>query len=231
MVRIRFYSRISSYFYPMKTAIVIGATGLVGSELINQLIEDSNYEKIIVLTRKNIQQQSPKIEEHLVDFAYIKYYLNFIKGDVIFSCLGTTLKKAGSKKKQFEIEYTQVLETMKFAKENVVSTCCVVSSIGANAKSSNFYLGMKGKLEESIKILNFEMLLIHRPSILEGKRNEKRRGEKFGLAAIKFFNKIGLFKKYKPILGSDVAKALRNSVELNKKGNHIFEMEEMLAII
>lgn len=213
-----------------KVALVIGATGLVGSSLVKFLLDDDAYQTVKVFARKKTGISHEKLEEHLVDFAQPSTWKQLLVGDELFSCFGTTLKKAGSKEKQFEIDYTYVLQTAQAALENGCNTWVIVSSIGSKANSSNFYLGMKGKLEDALWNLNPKRLLIHRPSILDGPRQEKRSGERLGLAIMRLLGHIPLFMKYRPIHADLVSKALIQSTFEDAKGLKIYEMNEMFEL-
>jgi uncharacterized protein YbjT (DUF2867 family) len=196
----------------LKTAIVIGATGLIGSFITLKLLEDNRYEKVKVFVRNHTGIKHPKLEENIVDFDLLKNRRAEFSGDELFSALGTTIKKAGSKEAQYKIDFTYQYETAKAALENGVKSYFLVSSIGANYKSNNFYLRLKGELDEKVKQLYFERIRIFRPSILVGSRNEKRTGESIGIKASGIVTSIipGL-KKYKPIDASVVAEAMIKS--------------------
>ncbi|MEO8232252.1 MAG: NAD(P)H-binding protein [Ignavibacteriota bacterium] len=203
----------------MKTAIVIGATGLVGSFITQKLLDDDRYSKVKVFVRNSLEIKHPKLEEHIVDFEKLDLWKDEIEGDELYSALGTTIKKAGSKDAQYKIDFTYQYETAKAASENGVKNYMLVSSAGANYKSSNFYLRTKGNLDEKVQQLNFEKIRIFRPSILVGLRSEKRFGESIGIKIAETITKIiPALKKYKPIDASLVAEAMiktanRNSTE------------------
>jgi len=196
-----------------KTALIIGATGLIGSNTVQQLLENKNFTKVKIFTRRSIGINHPKLEEHLVDFDQIDDWKDNLTGDVLFSAMGTTIRKAGSKAAQYKIDYTYQYETALAAANNGVKIYCLVSSAGANPKSSVFYSKMKGELDEAVKKLPFEHTFIFRPSILAGDRNENRTGEKIGLALAKIFTKIPGLTKYRPIQGATVAKAMIHVAE------------------
>ena len=182
-----------------KHALVIGSTGATGQELVKLLIQDSNYKKVSIFVRRNVDIKNKKIDIHVIDFSKLYEYRNLIKGDVLFSALGTTLKDAGSKKNQYLVDYTYQYEFAKMASENGVKTYSLVSSIGANKKSIFFYPRIKGKLEESVKLLNFKKIQIFQPPSLIRQPELMRSGEYF---TIKFFKKIsdfGILKSFKPI--------------------------------
>ena len=139
----------------MKTAVVIGATGLVGSELVALLLADSRFETVKVFVRRSTGRQHPKLEEHLVNFDAVETWKEQLTGDVLFSAMGTTLKQAGSKDAQYKIDYTYQYNVAKAAAENGVPQYVLISSAGASPKSRIFYSRMKGELEESVKKLTF----------------------------------------------------------------------------
>ena len=197
----------------MKTAIVIGATGLVGSFITLKLLDDERYSKVKVFVRNSVEIKHQKLDEHIVDFAKLDLWKDEIKGDELYSALGTTIKKAGTKDAQYKIDFTYQYETAKAASKNGVKSYLLVSSAGANYKSSNFYLRMKGNLDEKIQLLDFEKIRIFRPSILVGLRSEKRLGESIGIKIAGTITKIiPALKKYKPIKASLVAEAMIISV-------------------
>ncbi len=196
----------------MKTAIVIGATGLVGSFITLKLLDDKRYSLVKVFVRNSLEIKHPKLEEHVIDFEKLDLWKNKITGDELYSALGTTIKKAGSKEAQYKIDFAYQYETAKAALANGVKSYLLVSSAGANYKSGNFYLRMKGKLDEKIQQLDFERIRIFRPSILVGLRSEKRFGESTGIKITEFITKIiPALKKYKPVKASLVAQAMINS--------------------
>lgn len=206
-----------------KTAIVLGGTGLVGSALIQQLIQDSDYQKIIVLSRRALDFTDAKLEVKLVDFDKISEYKNEIQGDVLFSSMGTTIGKAKTKENQYKIDYTYQFNVAKFAAENGVKNYVLISSAGATSKSKIFYSKMKGELDEAVQLLPFEKITIIRPSFLDGDRKESRMGEKIGMFIFKLIAWIPGIKKYRPIHVNEVARAMRNAVSKGKTG--VFELE------
>ena len=200
----------------MKTAIVIGATGLVGSFITLKLLDDNRYSKVKVFVRNSLKVKHTKLEEHIVDFEKLDLWKDEIEGDELYSALGTTIKKAGSKEAQYKIDYTYQYETAKAAVKNGVKSYMLISSAGANYKSGNFYLRMKGNLDEKVQQLNFEKIRIFRPSILVGSRSEKRAGESIGIKIAGLITRIiPALKKYKPIKASLVAEAMIISANQN----------------
>ena len=231
-----------------RTAIILGASGLVGSELLKQLLDDKNvfgasasigetsgqelntsFEKIKVFVRKPLAVAHPKFEQIIVDFDSIGNYSHAIKGDVLFCCLGTTIATAGSKDAFIKVDHTYPLEFAKIAKQNGLKKILLISSLGADKTASNFYLKVKGDIEWALEQLKFESLIILRPSLLLGDRNEFRFGEVTGKLVMKLFSFafMGKLKKYKAIQASDVAKAMVKLAKLKTEGSAIFLSDEL----
>ena len=188
-------------------ALVIGATGATGKDLVKQLCQDSDFDEIDIFVRRFSDFHHEKVKAHLVDFDHPEEWKHLVKGDVAFSCLGTTLKSAGSKENQKVIDYDYQFNFAKAAKENNVQDYILVSAYGASPDSKIFYSRIKGELEEAVKNLKFEKTTIFKPGMLE-RKNTDRNGEVFGLKIIKFLNKFGLFKSQKPLPTSVLAKAM-----------------------
>ena len=213
-----------------KTALVIGATGLVGRQLVKLLLEDERYAWIKVFARRPTGFSSNKLEEHLVDFGQIETWKDQITGDVVFSAMGTTLAKAGSRKAQYLIDYTYQFEFAKAARQNGVLACVLVSSMGADARSKIFYLRMKGEMEEAAKSLNFSTCIVLRPGPLTGKREEFRFGERLGIGAVRIANKLGFFKLYRPITGEQAAKAMIMAADFSPKGFEVLDSSTLFHL-
>ncbi len=216
----------------MKTAIVIGATGLVGSLVTQKLLGDNRYEKVKVFVRRSLHLKHPKLEEHLINFDKIEIWKEYLTGDELYSTLGTTIKKAGSKDAQYNIDFTYQYELAKAASQNGVEKYLLVSSAGANYKSKNFYLRMKGKLDEKVQSISFKQIFIFRPSILAGERSELRLGEVLGIKIAGIATQIiPALKKYRPIEASQVAEAMIESANQIVSTNiKIFNPEEIFEI-
>lgn len=210
-----------------KTCILVGATGLVGSRLLTELLETDFYEKVIVLTRRPLEIQHPKLETIIFDFDHPD--ASKVIADDIFCCLGTTLSKAGSKAAQYKIDHNYPLSIGKIAKENGAKQYILVSSIGADAKSSNFYLSTKGKLEQDLQSLGFETFISLRPSFLLGERHELRVGERIGIILIKMIGPLmfGSLKKYRGIEAKEVAKSMCHLANQGILGNIFMESDKI----
>ena len=216
----------------MKTAIVIGATGLVGSLITQKLLEDNRYDKVKIFVRRSLHLKHPKLEEHLINFDKIEIWKEYLTGDELYSALGTTIKKAGSKEAQNNIDFTYQYEVAKAASQNGVEKYLLVSSAGANYKSKNFYLRMKGKLDEKVQLLSFKQIFIFRPSILDGERIELRLAEVLGIKIAGIVTRIiPALKKYRPIEASQVVEAMIESANQDLSAKiKIFEPEEIFEI-
>ena len=214
----------------MKTAIVLGATGLTGKALLSKLLLDSTYTSVKSFARKSIELEHPKLIQHTIDFNNLTNYKDLIKGDVVFCCLGTTIKTAGSQEAFKKVDYTYPTEFAKLAKENNITSFYLQSSLGADSKSNNFYLKVKGETEETIRNLKFDSFATFRPSMLLGKREEFRFGEVIGKIMMKAlsFIFIGKLKRYKAIHVNQVAEAIIEESKRNQTGNVIIENEAMV---
>lgn len=217
----------------MKTAIIIGGTGLTGGYLLAELTANPIYSKISVLVRKASQQNNPKIEELVVDFNKLNDFKNKIIGDDVYCTIGTTIKKAGSQEAFAKVDLEYPLSIAKIAKENGAKHFLLMSSLGANASSGNFYLKTKGTLENNLHALNFDSLSIFRPSILLGPRNEFRLGEKIGIFFMRLFSflLLGGLKKYRPIHVKQVAHAMvKAGQDGEKKGVRVWESDRIASV-
>lgn len=214
----------------MKTAIIIGATGLVGGELLKLLLADPRFGSVKVLVRRSTNITHDKLEEHIINFDKPQLWKQYVTGDVLFSCLGTTRKQAGGKNVQYRIDYTYQFAIASIAAENSVSAYVLVSSIGADKDSRFFYTQMKGQLDEGVSRLPFNSISIVRPGILHGQRSKSRVTEELGVLLIKAFNGIGLFKKYKPIAAKTVAQAMIQTAVTAKTGAAIYENEALFQL-
>ncbi len=207
------------------TAIIIGATGATGRDLVDLLLLDTAFDAIHVFVRRPLAISDPMIETHLVDFDQIDFWKSGIRGDVLFSCLGTTLRAAGSQEAQWKVDYDYQFNFAKAAHENGVPTLVLMSSMGANPQSSVFYMKMKGQLEEAVKLLGFSNTIIVRPPSLI-RRNSDRWGEKVGVMALKMLNKVGILRSMKPLSTEAVARAML-TCSLHMKGQQVVESREL----
>ena len=216
----------------MKTALLFGASGLVGSHVLSQLISNNNYSKIKLFVRSSINISDPKIEIIQTDFNNLENHREDIKGDDCFFCIGTTKKNSPDKNEYKRVELEVPKQIAQIAKSNLVNSFVFISSGYADPKSSGDYLKFKGEVEEELKRLNFTKLGIMRPSFLLGDRKENRIGEKIGIFVFKLLSPIflGPLKKMKPIHSATVAKAMI-AITQNDSSKTIFESNEISEII
>ena len=186
-------------------ALVLGASGATGRELIQLLLDDSNFNQVSIFVRTVPKTSDAKLKIHKIDFTQLDKYRVLINGDILFSALGTTKKDAGGKNEQYLVDYTYQYEFAKMASENGVANYSLVSSTGANAKSLFFYPRMKGALEESVKKLNFKKIDIFQPPMLIRQPDLMRAGEKSGIKFLNAVNKIGGLNSQKPLNVKDLA--------------------------
>lgn len=210
-------------------ALVIGATGATGRELVNLLIADSRFTEIVVFVRKPMAISHEKVVSHVIDFNKIEDYKTYVKGDVLFSCLGTTLKDAGSKEAQWKIDYDYQLQFAEIASQHLVEKYVLVSSAYANPNSAVFYSRMKGTLDEAVKKLAFKQIIIFQPPALI-RENSKRTFENVGVKVLNVMNKLGLAKQMKPLHTRDLAKAMISSVCNFPLGIYTISPQEIIKI-
>lgn len=210
-------------------AIVIGATGATGKELVQQLIEHKAFSEITVWVRKASFDAHPKLKQQTVDFEKLEDYSKELNADVAFSCLGTTLKDAGSKEAQWKVDFDFQFNFAELCKKQNVPTFVLLSAMNADSKSLFFYGKMKGKLEDKIREINFGKLLIFRPGILD-RPDSARSGEKISVKVLRFFNQLGLLKKQRPIEVSDLATAMIEGVLKYSDGNHSIPLDDIFQL-
>jgi uncharacterized protein YbjT (DUF2867 family) len=209
-------------------ATLIGATGLIGGYLLEELLKDSCFDSVRILIRRPFEMTHPKLEKKLVDFTNAESFrLALEDSDVVFCTVGTTQKKVkGDKTAYRKVDYDIPVHAARFCKMNGCETFILVSSVGANSKSKNFYLKLKGEVEEAVQAVGLTSVHVIRPSMLLGDRKEYRLGEKIGnpaMRAISFF----LPPKYKPVQARDVAKAMRMVSGYRKTGNHVYTFTDI----
>lgn len=212
-----------------KTAIIIGATGLVGKHLLQQVLDDDFYSKVKVFVRRTTNQTHEKLEEYIIDFDQLAQVQSAISGDVLFSCLGTTLKQAGGQKAQYKVDFTYQYEFASLAKKQGITSYFLVSSAGANSKSNFFYQRMKGQLEEAVLDLEFDRTVFIQPSVLQGEREQNRFGEHLAASVINRLGKvIPPLKRFRSIKGSEVAAAMsRIYKSADGKNIEVYKLDQL----
>jgi hypothetical protein len=188
--------------------LVIGATGATGREIVKLLLNDNKVEKVTIFVRKAPELEHEKLKIYTIGFNEIINNKDLIKGDVLFSALGTTKKDAGGKKEQYLVDYTFQYEFARIAAINGVENYSLVSSVGANSKSFFFYPKIKGELEQAVKKLEFKKIDIFQPPMLIRQSDLMRAGEKNGIKILNKLNKIGILKSQKPLAVKTLAEKM-----------------------
>lgn len=188
-----------------KHALVLGATGATGQELVKFLIQDPIFEKVTIFVRRKVDLKHKKLNIHVIDFTKLDNYRKLVSGDVLFSALGTTLANAGSKENQYLVDFSYQYDFAKIASDNKVSTLSLVSSLGADENSLFFYTKIKGKLEQAVKLLNFKNIQIFQPPSLIRQPELMRSGEKLSVKFLKMICSLGILNTFKPISVNDLA--------------------------
>jgi uncharacterized protein YbjT (DUF2867 family) len=210
-----------------KTAIVIGATGLVGRSLVNQLAYASHISRIVTLTRRPTEHPSSKVINHVVDFDSLEKCTELFDGDILFSCLGTTRKQAGSIVAQRVVDFDYQYTAAKIASERGVDHYLLVSSSGANEHSKSPYLKMKGELEEKVKILPFKRISLFQPSLLIGQRAEFRLAEKVGHWLMVTLCTLPWLRRFRPITGEQVSAKMVLESQQSDPLIAVFRLDEL----
>jgi len=214
---------------PQKTALLVGASGLVGSFLLRLLLKSNRYEKVIAVGRKPLPMQHPKLRQLVIDFDEIDTYKHSLVADDIYCTLGTTIKEAGSQENFYKVDYEYVVDLAQITAANAAAQFLVVSALGANAQSSIFYSRVKGEMENKVKTLPFASVHIFQPSLLLGPRPEKRLGESVATVLMNSFGFLlaGPLQKYKAIAAEDVAKGMLYAATQDIAGVKVYTTEKI----
>lgn len=217
------------------TAVVIGASGLTGSYVVEELLKDDAFGIVRIIVRRPVQIIHNKLQQEVMNFSDINNYAQkFGKGDIIFCCIGTTQKKVKGDNAAYEkIDFDIPVNAARIGIAKNYKKFMIVSSVGANENSSNFYLKLKGKTENAISQFKFESICFFRPSMLLGERKELRRGEKILQTGMKVLSLLlfGSLKKYHAINARDVAAAMVKESKQNNPGVHYFEYPEIMNLV
>lgn len=215
-----------------KTALIFGATGLVGGHVLQLALAAEAYTSVVAFTRRPLSIAHPKLKNVVINFDKMSDYKKEIVGDDLFLCLGTTIKKAGSEAAFKVVDYDYPLAAATIAQANGVNQVLLCSAVDADAKSKIFYNRMKGLLEDALKGMNFGALHIFQPSLLLGERNENRFGESVAKVVGSFLDKIvgGLLSKYRPVEGETVAAAMVKSAQILRGGVFVYASHKLPEI-
>ena len=214
-----------------KTATLVGATGLIGGELLKLLLEDSYYQSVRVLIRRPFEIEHLKLQKKLVDFNDADSLLVALDGsDTVFVAVGTTQRKVkGDKQAYRKVDYDIPVNIARYSRMVGCQNFVLVSSVGANSKSNNFYLKLKGEVENEIMKMEIGSVHIMQPSMLLGHRKEPRPLEKIGQPMMRALSFL-LPKKYKPIGAKAVARAMLNASKKNEKGVFVYQFNEIINL-
>ncbi|MDB6213664.1 NAD(P)H-binding protein [Gemella haemolysans] len=209
------------------TAVIIGATGAVGREISNEILSGEYYDRIYILGRSSINKlpDDSRLTKIIIDFENINFDTSILENADVFASLGTTIKIAGSKENQRKIDVDYTVNFSKLC-EGKVRSFNVVSAIGANSKSKNFYNSLKGELEDKLKVMNLGVLRIFQPSLLISKRDDKRFLEELFMKVSSVFQLVlkGKAKKYSPIEVSVLGREIvRFAIENKKQGTYTYK--------
>lgn len=213
------------------TAVVLGATGLVGEQLIKQLLDDPVFSKVRILVRRPVKLSHSKLETEILNFDnLVEYRQKLGEGDCMFCCIGTTNQKVrGDKKMYRKIDLEIPLNAAKMGKTSGFTKYLLVSAVGADVHSKNFYLKLKGEVEREIASINFDSFHVFRPSMLFGKRKEFRLLESFGKRVMKSISGLfmGSLKRFKGIDAAEVARAMVTAAKSDAKGMFTHHYDDM----
>lgn len=217
----------------MKKAILFGASGFVGSYLLNNLLQSDIYEEVTIVVRKPINIQHPKLKMVLADYHSLAQNKEYLIADDVFIALGTTKKKTPDKKEYYQIDHDYPVLAAQLTKENGAKNISLVSAVGANTKSSIFYVKTKGEAERDVIALDFEHTQIFRPSMIMGSREESRPLEKVFIKIFSVVNLllIGGLNKYKGITAKNIAKAMITAAQQTNEKVKVFHWEKMKDLI
>lgn len=206
--------------------ILIGGSGATGQALVHQLLDAEDFTEVIVLLRRKTFNDHPKLQQMVVDFSRLQDFEPYIGGDLAISCLGTTRKDAGSHEEQWKIDHDLNLQFAALAKKNKIPSFILLSAVNADAGSKFFYNRMKGSLEQHVKALDFDRLIIVQPGGLIRPHTD-RLGEKVAIQAIRVFNSIGFFKRYEALPVAQVAAAMLTAFRVCKERINVISVQDI----
>lgn len=209
-------------------ALVIGATGATGKDIVQQLLADDSFDQVDIFVRRDAELSHPKLHVHIVNFEALETWKDLLQGDVLFSAMGTTLKQAGGQKAQWRVDYDYQHEVARAARHNGVPALALVSSVGADSKSFIFYSRMKGALEDAVQALSFPRLIIVRPPSLI-REGSDRFGERITVSFQLWLNRIGLLRSMAPTPTADVAAAMIQCAKAQTLGTQILTAKDIRA--
>jgi uncharacterized protein YbjT (DUF2867 family) len=217
---------------PQKTALIAGASGLIGSQLLTLLLASDRYAKVIVVGRRPVPLVHPKLEQRVIEFDQLEQHRLSLIADDVYCCLGTTMRQAGSKEAFYKVDYLYVVKLAALTAANFAAQFLVVSAMGADANASIYYNRVKGEMEDAVRKTPFRAIHIFRPSLLLGNRTEKRLGELIGAVLLGLLRPLllGPLRKYQPIEAATVARAMLSAAEEDGGGIRVHLSDEIAAV-
>jgi uncharacterized protein YbjT (DUF2867 family) len=217
----------------MKKALLFGASGFIGSFLLEELLNSADYETVTIVVRKKLSVTHSKLKTIIGDYHTLPSLKNELVADDVFIAIGTTKANTPDKREYYQIDHDYPVLAAKLAKESGATSVAIVTAVGANAASGMFYIKMKGEIERDITALNFNHTHIFRPSMLMGNRQEKRALEKILIRIFSVINPlfVGSLSKYRGISGKEVAKAMLNAARHPTEKVKLYEWKEMKALL
>ena len=214
---------------PQKTALIAGASGLVGSQLLTLLLASERYAKVIVIGRRPLPQVHPKLEQRIFELDDLDQHRLGLIADDVYCCLGTTMRQAGSKEAFYKVDYLYVVKLAALTAGNFAAQLLVVSAMGADANSRIYYNRVKGEMEQAVRQTPFRAIHFFRPSLLLGNRTEKRLGEQIGAVLLKALRPlmVGPLRKYQPVEAVTVARAMLRAAEEDGGGIRVHLSDEI----
>ncbi|TGE14323.1 NAD-dependent epimerase/dehydratase family protein [Hymenobacter elongatus] len=214
-----------------KTALIAGASGLIGSQLLPLLLASDRYAKVIAVGRRPVPMVHPKLEQRVLDMDQLEQHRLSLIADDVFCCLGTTMRQAGSKEAFYKVDYLYVVKLAALTAANFAAQFMVVSSMGADAGSRMYYNRVKGEMEQAVRQTPFRAIHFFRPSLLLGERTEKRAGEQAGTVLLRVLNPllVGPLRKYRPVAAATVARAMLRAAEDDGGGIRVQLSDEIAA--
>lgn len=216
-----------------KSALMFGATGMIGKELLKAIVTNQAYRSLTSFGRREIKATHPKLKHYVVDFNHLENYKHLLKGNDLYIALGTTMKSAGSKEAFRQVDFEFVFQIAKFASLNGVDQVIVISSVGADTDSPFFYTKVKGEMEQAVRKLPFWAVHIFRPSLLLGDRDEERILERLAVRLSRGAKYLAgrFLGKYQPVEPDVVAKAMVKAAQQTESGTFVYEGEQIEKLI
>ncbi|MBO0357539.1 NAD-dependent epimerase/dehydratase family protein [Hymenobacter sp. BT186] len=212
-----------------KTALIAGASGLIGSQLLPLLLASDRYAKVIAVGRRPVPQVHPKLEQRVLDFDTLEEHAMSLIADDVYCCLGTTMRQAGSKAAFYRVDYLYVVTLAALTARNFAVQLMLVSAMGADSTSRIYYNRVKGEAEDAVRQLPFRAIHFFRPSLLLGEREQKRTGEQVGAVLLRLLHPLllGPLRRYRAVPGAVVARAMLRAAEEDGTGIHAHPSNEI----